>query len=246
MPLTVAVAQPRCVGYDVAANARIHAEAVRLARARVVVFPELSLTGYHLDADPVALDDTALAPIVDACDATGSLALVGAPVQEQARAFIAMLRVDAAGVVVAYRKSWLGDMEAVRFQPGDGPTVLSIDGRRVGVGICKDTGAARHVAGTAALGVDAYVAGLTHRPDELPEQEARAVVIARACRAYVAFASFAGPTGEGFTDTAGSSAIWSPDGVPVARAGPEVGALARATLPGRRGRTCWGDPEMRR
>lgn len=69
-----------------------------------------------------------------------------------------------------------------------------------------------------------------HRPEELAEQEARAVVIARSCRAYVVFASFAGPTGDVFTETGGSSAIWSPDGLAVSRTGPDVDGIAMATL----------------
>jgi len=230
-PLKVAAVQPACTAHDVAHNARVHAETIRAAQARVVVFPELSLTGYELDADAVAVDDVRLAPIMDACAATGSLALVGAPVVEGEWAFIAMLRVDAAGVQVAYRKSWLGGSEPARFTPRREPAVLEVDGWRLGLGICKDTGAAQHVAGTAALGIDVYLAGLVHRPEELPEQEARAVVIARTCRAFVVFASFAGPTGDGFNETAGSSAIWSPDGLTVVRAGPEVGGIVRATLP---------------
>src|SRR3954465_11838180 len=60
----IAAAQPRCTARDVAANARAHAEAVRAARAGGVVFPELSLTGYELDAAPVSPDDPALRPIV--------------------------------------------------------------------------------------------------------------------------------------------------------------------------------------
>jgi len=223
--------QPACAAYDVAANAATHARAVRATRARVVVFPELSLTGYELDADVVPLDDVALAPLVEACAETGALALAGAPIEDlDGRVFIATLRIDGAGVRVAYRKSWVGQREATRFARGDGPTVLEVDGWRLGLSICKDTGAAQHTAGTAALGVDAYVAGLVHRPEELPEQEARAVVIARACRAYVVFASFAGPTGDVFTETAGCSAIWSPDGMTVARTGPDVENTAAATL----------------
>jgi predicted amidohydrolase len=119
-------------------------------------------------------------------------------------------------------------VEAARFAAGS--TVLVIDGWRLGLGICKDTGAAQHTVGTAALDVDAYLAGLVHLPKELPEQEARAVVIARTCRAYVVFAGFAGPTGGVFTETAGSSAIWSPDGVALTRAGHHVGDLTRAVL----------------
>lgn len=196
----------------------------------MVVFPELSLTGYELDADPISCDDPSLTPIVDACTATDSIALVGAPIQEAEHRSIAMLAIDSTGVRVAYRKTWLGGEEPRRFQAGDGPTVLEVDGWRFGLGICKDTGAAQHIAGTAALRIDAYLAGLVHRPEELPEQEARAVVIARTCQAFVVFASFAGPTGNVFTETAGSSAIWSPSGLAIARTGPDVGGIARATL----------------
>jgi predicted amidohydrolase len=230
-PLTIAAVQPACTALDVAGNARVHAEAVRAAGARVIVFPELSLTGYELDAAAVALDDSGLEPMVEACAATSALALAGAPVADgDGCRFIAMLRIDETGVKVAYRKSWLGGGEPERFCPGDGPTVLEVDGWRLGLGICKDTGAAQHTAGTAALGVDVYVAGLVHRPEELPEQEARAVLIARTCRAYVVFASFAGPTGDVFTETAGTSAIWSPEGLAISKTGPHAGAVVRATL----------------
>ncbi len=90
--------------------------------------------------------------------------------------FIAVLQVDAAGVRVAYRKSWLDEAEAERFSAGPGPTVLDVDGWRLGLGVCKDTGAMRHVAGMAALGVDGYLAGLVHRPAETRRAVQRAPV----------------------------------------------------------------------
>lgn len=171
-PLTVAAAQPVCVAFDVAANAAAHAETIRAAQARVVVFPELSLTGYELDAEVVAAADTALAPITDAC-----------------------------------RAGW-----------------------RVGLGICKDTGVTEHVDAVARLDADLYVGGLVHHDHELAEQEARAERIARACGSYVAFASFAGPTGGGYLHTAGASAVWAADGTALVRAGAGAGEYARATV----------------
>jgi len=43
------------------------------------------------------------------------------------------------------------------------------------MGICEDTGVAEHMAGTAELGVDVYVAGLVHMPSSaLEEQDAQA------------------------------------------------------------------------
>src|SRR5687767_14924315 len=97
-PLRIAVAQPACIACDVAQNAAAHAAAVRAAAARVVVFPELSLTGYELDAPAISAADPRLAPIVRACAETEALALVGAPVHGEAgRPHIAMFAIDADG-----------------------------------------------------------------------------------------------------------------------------------------------------
>ena len=158
--LVIAVAQPRCVSFDVTANALTHAATIRAASARVVVFPEISLTGYGLGADTIDPGDARLAPITAACAETGSLALVGAPVAGEAgRPHIAVLAVDGSGASVAYRKTWLGGAEPDRFAPGDGPAVLEIDGWRLGLAICKDTGVPQHASDAASLGIDAYLAG---------------------------------------------------------------------------------------
>jgi len=167
---------------------------------------------------------------VQACAESDCIAFVGAPAEADGQRFIAALRIKATGVDVAYRKSHPGGEELDRFSAGDGPTVIDIDGWRLGMGICKDTGTAEHIAATAALAIDVYVAGLVHRPDELDEQDARGRRIAAACRSYVAFASFAGPTGGSYDATAGRSTIWSPEGTVIARASDTPGDIARAVL----------------
>jgi predicted amidohydrolase len=232
-PLTVAAVQPRCRPKDVRANALEHAAAIRRSEARVVVFPELSLTGYELDADAVSPDDEALQPIVAACTETGAVAFVGAPVNGEGGAVhIGTLEVSADGAEVAYRKTYLGADEAKRFSPGGGAVARDVDGWRIGIGICKDTGVEQHVADTGALHIDLYVAGLVHLPEELGMQEERAQRLALACDAAVAFASFAGSTGGGYDRTAGVSSIWSPAGEAIARAGSAPGGIARARLRG--------------
>jgi predicted amidohydrolase len=231
VPLTVAAAQPPCVSYDVAANAATHAATVRSASARVVVFPEMSLTGYELDAPPIAAEDERLAPIVDACAETGSLALMGAPVDGgNGRAHIAMLAIDGRVARVAYRKMWLGGAEPGRFSPGSEPAVVEVDGWRLGLAICKDTGVPQHASDAAALGIDAYVAGVLESADDAAVLDERARRVAADHGVWVVLASFAGSTGGGFAEAAGRSGIWRADGVVVVRAGPEPGAVARATL----------------
>lgn len=221
-PIRIAVAQPRCVGYDVAANAVAHAEAVRAAAARVVVFPELSLTGYELDAPLVAVDDRRLRPIIDACAATGTLALVGAPVSGP---HIGVLAVDGGGARVVYGKVHLSAAEADRFRPGR-PAVLDVDGWRLGLAVCRDTGMPEHAAETAALGMDGYVAGVVHAHREADVHGERAERVAADHGVWVAVAAFAGATGGGFDHTSGRSGIWAVDGTICAEAGEEPDQIA--------------------
>jgi len=229
--LVIAVAQPLCVPYDVAANAVTHAAAVRSARARVVVFPELSLTGYELDAPAITAEDPRLTPIVEASRETGSVALVGAPVCGQAgRSHIATLAIDGTGATVAYQKVWLGEAEAYRFAAGAKPAVLEVDGWRLGLAICKDTGIPRHASDTAALGMDAYVAAVLEFAEDAGVVGERARRVAADHHVWVAVASFAGSTGGGYARAAGCSGIWRPDGVVVAQAESETGAIVRARL----------------
>jgi predicted amidohydrolase len=226
--ITIAVAQPRCTPYDVAANVAAHAEAVRAAGSRVVVFPELSLTGYHLDAPVVPFE--LLEPLVAACAETGAVAFAGAPV---AGPHIGVLEVSGAGVRVAYRKMWLGGREPVRFRPGDAPAVVEVDGVRLGFAVCKDTGVPRHAAETVALGVDVYVAGVLEHAWDAGVVEERARRISVEHGVWVAVASFAGSTGEGYESAAGRSAVWDSSGGRIASAGTGVDAVVRVVVPAR-------------
>lgn len=228
--LCIAAAQPGCVAHDVAHNARLHAELVRAAAARVVVFPEMSLTGYELDADTVDPGDRRLAPIRRACAAAGAIALVGAPVASERGEHIGVLRVDAQGASVAYRKMWLAEAEALRFTPGPEPAVIEVDGFRLGLAVCKDTGVAEHAAATAARGIDAYVAGVLDSADESSIHEQRARRITSTHGVWMVVASFAGSTGAGYRAAAARSRIWAPDGSLAAHAGDDTGGIARCCL----------------
>ncbi|WP_299569872.1 nitrilase-related carbon-nitrogen hydrolase [uncultured Williamsia sp.] len=228
--LTVCVAQPAAAG-DLSSMVGEHARMVLGAGADLVVFPELSLTGYHLQSD--CLDPgrgSVLDELVAACEETGSTALVGAPVREGRLVHIATLRVDASGSHVAYRKCNLGDEQAARFSRGPGPAAIDLRGWRVGLGICRDTGVAEHVEAVADLGIDLYACGVVHHRGEVDEQMRRATHIAQRCWSYVVMASHAGPTGHGYDDTAGNSVVVDPTGRLVTRADDAPGTTITALL----------------
>ena len=110
------------------------------------------------------------------------------------------------------------------------PTWQLVDGWRLGLAICKDTGIEQHAADTAALGIDAYVAGVVHHADERHEHGDRARRIAAAHGVWVAIASFAGPTGGGYDETAGCSGVWAQDGTCRAEAGARPGEVVSVTM----------------
>ncbi|WP_051637374.1 carbon-nitrogen hydrolase family protein [Rhodococcus sp. UNC363MFTsu5.1] len=229
--IRVAVAQPTTVLGDLSGNVAAHAAAVDSAAADLVVFPEMSLSGYAMDAQAVDPEDPRLLPLMAACRRTGAIALAGAPVHTGGGGRgIGVLAVSGVGVTVAYIKMSLAEEEARHFEPGRGPASLEVRGLRVGIGVCKDTRIDHHLDRTAALGIDLYVAGLVHAPDELAEFDVRARRIATAYDLPVAFAGFAGPTGGGFARTCGGSGVWDCAGTVVRQLGSEPGAVASVEL----------------
>jgi predicted amidohydrolase len=232
MNLTIAVAQPECTPYDVPANVTSHAQLVRAAKARLMVFPELSLTGYHYDAPVVDADDPALGELIAACTERGTLALVGAPVRSEngGGASIGLLAVSADGARIAYRKRFLGGLEPEHFIAGTEPAVLEVDGWRIGLAVCKDTGIPEHDAHLAELGIDIYAAAVLEHAEDEAVTVRRAERIAKAHDVWVAVASFAGSTGEGYAHAAGLSGVWDGNGTLVGRAEAHAGEWVSVEL----------------
>lgn len=79
-PLTLAAAQPPGTSHDVEANVAAHVRTIRAARSRMLLFPELSLSGYELDAEtgkePAAIPSTPTSP---ACARTTRPSWTNAP-----------------------------------------------------------------------------------------------------------------------------------------------------------------------
>src|SRR4051812_29194080 len=269
-PLVVAAAQPRCTPLDVTANVAAHIEILQASRARLVVFPELSLTGYELGAPVVDPGAPPLLNLQDVCAETGSVALVGAPWRAGAVERIATLRVSGCGIALAYSKMWLSEAEATRSgltaggtsapassvrswvsttRTGAEPAVVDVDGWRVGLAICKDTGVDAHTEALSRRGFDVYAAGVVHHETELAVQDSRGRRISRRARVPVIFASAAGDAGWPYPQAAGRSTIWSDSGWVLRRCSSATGESVTAMLPAstasRRGNSPFDRPSYR-
>jgi predicted amidohydrolase len=246
-PLVVAAVQASPVPGDLSGNAAAGARWATEAAdrgARLVVLPELFLSAYHppsLRADPhdthVAADDGArvadprLDPLRAAAVDRRIAIVLGAAVRHvDGRRTCSSLVVDRAGVVlVGYDKQHLwGPDETALFTPGERGATLTIDGWRLGLGVCYDgcfPEHARAAAGDAAHGYlcpSGYLVGSAHRRDLY--YAARALDNTM----FVVFANSVGGTEPWRFN--GGAAIYDPEGRALARGADHGESVVIATL----------------
>ncbi|MFC0846379.1 carbon-nitrogen hydrolase family protein [Streptomyces noboritoensis] len=239
-PLRIATAQTPVAPGDIPANVVTAARLIRAAAdggARVVVLAEKFLSGYEpelIRAEPErcavnGLGDPRLGPVVDACRETGVVAIVGAAVYDSADLFVSALVVDGGGVRARYDKQTLFKAERAVYRPGSVGLSLDVDGWRLGIGVCYDSGFPEHARAAALDGCHAYVVGALFGVGG-GYHESRVWFPARALdnTVYAVLANHVGRTGE--WETCGSSAVWGPDGRVVAEAGSDGEAVVFADL----------------
>ncbi|MGW4081873.1 carbon-nitrogen hydrolase family protein [Streptomyces sp. NPDC004822] len=194
-----------------AGGAVSHADHVRAADAGV------------LRADHARrVDDDRLAPLARTAVARHATVLIGAAVRHpDGRLTNSLLSVAPTGdITVAYDKQHLWhDVEAVLFTPGTAcPTLLTVDGWQLGLGVCYDMSFPEHARAAALAGAHAVVYSSAFATGT----EYRAAVYCRA-RALenTVYSVFANPVG-GPTDRPcdGTSAVHAPDGTTLAEAAP--------------------------
>jgi predicted amidohydrolase len=220
----------------VAANVATTVELVTEAAdrgARVVVLPELFLTGYdpsvwEHDASLV-LDDPVLAPLVHVAAERTVVVVVGAAVRRALdSSTLSLLVVDADGTSAPYDKQHMDADESWFFTHGDHGASLVVDGWQLGLGVCFDGCFPEHARAAAVDGATAYLASSAYVVGA--EQRRDLYWAARALDngMYVVMAGLTGRCGDGWFS--GGSAVYDPEGRPVQRLDDAAPALAVADL----------------
>lgn len=244
--MRICVAQTSPTRGDIPANVDEHLRLVELAGARqasLVLFPELSLTGYEIElARECAMTerDPRLAPLVDAAASHSLTIVAGAPVRLGPALHIAAFVIDPDGAIALYTKRHLGAFgesarqdgsvpppEASVFQPGVLDPSLAVGDVPAALAICADTGHASHVERAVHHGAKAYLASMFVIRSEYEADAERLGRYARQHELVVALANYGAPTGG--LAAAGRSAIWSAAGerlveLPSGGSGIAVGA----------------------
>ncbi|WP_330206049.1 carbon-nitrogen hydrolase family protein [Pseudomonas sp. AM14(2022)] len=232
---TVAAAQSLSIAGDLAANLARHLRFMAVAAEQgveLLVFPELSLTGYEgqMAAD-LAIDpqDAVLQPLRDCARELGLTAVVGMPTRDRdsSKILIGALTLGGDGSLEVYSKQHLHSGEELFYAPGVGGSSLSIGGDTIALAVCADFSHASHAAAAADLGADLYAAGVLIGEKGYGVDSALLQGYAQNHSMAVLMANHAGLTGG--WQSAGRSAFWSESGaLVVAARGPgEVLVIAR-------------------
>lgn len=228
--LTIAAAQSFSLAGDILGNIVRHGRFIEAAAEQgveLLVFPELSLTGYEgQDAAALAIDpqDAVLQPLRDLVRELGVTAVVGMPIRLEGSvsALIGALVLGADGSLGVYSKQHLHTGEERFFAPGFGGPTLRIGGEVVALAVCADFTHASHAAAAADQGANLYAAGVLISDKGYAVDTAILQGYARQHSMAVLMANHGGLTGG--WQSAGRSSIWSEDGSLIVAA-PGTGDL---------------------
>lgn len=234
MSLTVAAAQIGARPGDLGFNLDRHLQFCRVAAERgtnLIVFPELSLTGYELNlAAGCVLDPMSriFHPLRRMAADSGMDIVAGAPLRGRERVLhIGSITFRPNGSVLTYFKEYVHSSEEHVFTSGSGGEVIDVDGTRVALAVCRDATFAEHASRAAAAGARVYAAsvmideaGYRRKSDLLRRWAIEHGMI-------VLMANYAGATG-GET-SAGNSTIWTETGDIIASASGNEDCVVIAT-----------------
>lgn len=216
--LTLAAAQSVSIAGDVPANIQRHLVFMRAAAehgVQLLVFPELSLTGYEpaLAAGlAIAPEDAVLAPLREMAQELRLTVVVGMPIRRapEAGVLIGALVLGADGSLAVYTKQHLHPGEEAAFIPGGGGATLEWGDDRIALAVCADFTHASHPGAAAEAGANVYAAGVLISEGGYATDNALLQGYAVEHELLVLMANHGGPSG-GWA-CAWRSAAWAPDG----------------------------------
>ncbi|QZI73070.1 carbon-nitrogen hydrolase family protein [Pseudomonas protegens] len=216
--LTLAAAQSVSIAGDLPANLARHQHLMGVAAqqgVQLLVFPELSLTGYEPQlAAELALppDSPQLQPLRDLARELMLTTVVGMPIRlsVDGPVLIGALALGADGSLAVYSKQHLHPGEERAFAPGSGGAPLQLGDETLALAVCADVCHASHVQAAVDAGAGIYAAGVLISEGGYAVDSALLQGYARDHGILVLMANHGGPSG-GWA-CAGRSAIWGAQG----------------------------------
>lgn len=207
------------VGKNVAKHLILIEEAAR-QKTDLILFPELSLTGYEPElASSLAFtsaDDTRLAQLKAAAQQQNIVVVVGLPYQSNTGLHIASFIIFPDQATQIYTKQFLHGGEEKYFVASNKYNpLIELKGEKITVAICADITHREHAQNAAGCSANMYLASVLITPEGyLPDTQLLAQY-AQQYKLNIFMANFGGTSG-GF-QSAGKSAAWSSQGKLIAQ-----------------------------
>ncbi len=218
--MKIGLAQTRPIPGDIPCNIQRHESIVRQAIAndsQMVIFPELSLTGYEPSlAAALATDehDERLAIFQRLSDEHAITIAVGLPTRHNAGVCISLMIFQSKLPRRTYSKAYLHRDEEPFFVPGERFVGL-IGDNNTALAICYELSVPEHAAQAARNGANIYISSVAKSATGVAAANERLAHIAREYSQLVLMVNSIGPA-DNFV-CVGGSAVWNRQGKQLAK-----------------------------
>lgn len=206
---------------DVEANLQKHLAFIAraaAAQASMIIFPELSLTGYEptlARALAFRQDDQRLNVFQQLSDHHQIVIGVGMPTQQEAGVCISLVLFQPSAARRVYSKKYLHSDEEPYFVQGENFSVMEVNGVRIAYAICYELSIAEHAQTAMADGAEIYLASVAKSASGVANAHQRLATIANENTIPVMMVNNVGPADD-FVG-AGHSTSWNNKGEQVAQ-----------------------------
>ncbi len=233
--MRVAIAQIEAIKGNIEKNIENHLKWIQHAiqnNADMVVFPELSLTGYEPDlAVRLATnqDDTRLDEMQGLSDKNNITIGVGLPTRKDGKVFVSMIIFQPHKARITYSKQYLYPPEKSVFTAGKDPLVLTLETEVVSPAICYETSNKAHFEYASQNNATIYIASVLSSIGGIETELKKLSDIAKTKRMVTFMANYVGESG-GY-ECAGKSSVWNTKGELIGQLGDKnEGVLLFDTL----------------
>lgn len=216
--MKIALAQISSKKGDLKANSFHHHKLIELAinqGATIIIFPELSITGYepHLaKALASQFNDPIFSDFQKISDEKNIRIGFGAPTKNKQGVFISMLLFSPNQARQLYSKKYLHEDEKPFFSSGDNETIF-IKNTKIALAICYELSVKAHAASAMENSAAFYLASVAKTADGVEKAHKRLAYIAKENKIPVLMVNSVGPNDDFIS--AGQSAVWDAKGTLV-------------------------------
>jgi len=214
--MKICSAQTKPFKGDIEKNIQGHLNLIELAVSKkvdLVIFPELSITGYEPTlAKELATTaaDSRFDIFQSKSDQNDLVIAIGSPILDEGNICIGMIIFQPRKARTTYLKKHLFHTETPFFKSGQSSTNLKIKGTNFGLAICYELSVPEHQKVAMDKGAEVYLASVVESVEGIDDSIYK---MARTARNYSVTALMSNCIGRsGNYDCAGKSSIWNEEG----------------------------------